>query len=279
MLGRKTDFSNPKNLNEIIQWLMFYTNTDFWSVLADKYRVRTYVKDRIGEKYLIPLLGHWDSVDSIDFSSLPDKFVIKPNNGCYDAVICHNRKTIDYENVRHRLNYSLNHKFGYENAELHYTKIKPCIIAEKLLESNAPGGLIDYKVWCFNGEPHCIFVCANRDNIHHTTNFVCYDLNWKKLNYITDNYRSAFECPRPDNLAEMLYVASVLAVGLPQVRVDLYNINGRIYFGEMTLSSNFGMMPYFTDDALKTMGELIELPQRPFAEKFSTFLHRWLPNL
>lgn len=280
ILGKHTDFCNPRDLNEKIQWLMFYTDTSQWTLLADKYRVRKYVENKIGADNLIPLIGKWDKIEDINFDVLPEKFVIKPNNGSYDTIICTNKDELNIESVKKRLSHSLTYKFGYENAEIHYTRIKPCIIAEELLEQNGPGGLIDYKIWCFNGKPHCVFVCANRDNIHHKTDFVCYDLNWNKLeNYITSSFKNNFECPKPIGFDKMLAIASKLSEGLPQARVDLYNINGNIYFGEITLTSNFGMMTYFTPEALTTMGSQVSLPKRNAKERISTFIQRWFPHI
>lgn len=277
-LDRVANFRHPHDLNEKIQWLMFFTNTSLWTLLADKYAVREYVRNRIGEKYLIPLLGRWTSAKDIDFDSLPEKFVIKPNNGSYDTVICKNKQSINIDNIRTKMEYSLSHKFGYENAEPHYLKIPPCIIAEKLLETDEVGGLKDYKIWCFGGKPYCILTCANRDIEHHYVDLAYYDLNWQRHDEnMTQEYQNSFVCPKPDNLEEMLLIASKLAQGIPQVRVDLYSVNGKIYFGEMTLSSNFGMMPYFTPEVLETMGKLVQLPKRDVKEIISTFFNRWLP--
>lgn len=277
--GKVTDFSNPKDLNEKIQWLMFYTDTSLWTILADKYAVRDYVVERIGEKYLVPLLYKWDSPEDIDFKSLPAKFVIKPNNGSYDTIICRNKATADFDKIRRKMGKAFKCRFGYDTAEMHYLRIKPCIIVEELLECETPGGLIDYKIWCFEGKPYCIFVCANRDNIHHSTDFIYYDLNWERHpEFIKSTFKNSFHCPRPDNLAELLQIASKLSAGLPQARIDLYDINNHIFFGEITLSSNFGMMPYFTEQALNEMGAQFSLPKRSIAEKFSTFRNRWMPK-
>lgn len=279
-LRHQTDFSNPCDLNDKIRWLMFYTDNSHWTPLADKYAVRRYVAERVGDSYLVPLLGRWTDAADIDFNELPDKFVIKPNNGSYDAVICRDKRRLDIDDVRRRMDGSIRKRFGYEFAELHYVDIKPCIIAEQLLETDQPGGLIDYKIWCFNGRPHHIFVCANRDNEHHRVDFVTYDINWRKrTDLLPEEYRSSFDCPRPEALDEMLRVAEKLAEGLPQARIDLYYVGGKIYFGEITLSSNFGMMPYFTDEALLEMGELVELPTRTTREKITTWIKRWLPRI
>ena len=278
VLNRATDFSNPKDLNEKIQWLMFYTDTSLWTTLADKYAVRNYVCARIGEKYLVPLLGKWNRAEDIDFDALPDKFVIKPNNGSYDTIVCKDKRLANLDEIRQRMGYSLSHKFGYENAEPHYLSIKPCIIAEQLLETNNPAGLIDYKIWCFNGKPYCFLVCANRNVEKHHVDLCYYDLDWIKYeDKISDNFKNKYDCPQPSNLQEMLNVASKLSEGLPQVRVDLYNINGKVYFGEMTMSSNFGMMPYYPREVLLEMGNKVVLPQRTFREKVKTFYKRWFP--
>lgn len=279
-LGKITDFSNPRDLNEKIQWLMFYSDTSQWPLLADKYRVREYVRERIGGEYLVPLLGKWDKAADIDFDSLPDQFVIKPNNGSYDAVIVLDKSNSDVEKIRAKMEASLKHPVGYETGEIHYLSIPPCIVAEKLLECGTSGGLIDYKVWCFDGKPYCFFVCANRDNVHHTVDYNYYDLEWNRYKEnISEPYRNDFDCPRPDNLDKMIELAAKLAYGLPQARVDFYNINGHIYFGEMTLTSNFGMMPYYTQKVLDDMGRLLVLPNRTLATKIRTWGRRNLPRL
>lgn len=278
-MGRVTDFSNLRDLNEKIQWLMFYTDITLWTTLADKYAVRQYVADRVGEDVLVPLLGRWESAADIDFTSLPAKFVIKPNNGSYDTVVCTDKSKADFEEIRRKMDYSMHHHFGYENAEPHYLEIAPCIIAEQLLETDAPEGLVDYKIWCFNGKPELFLLCANRDPITHHANLIAYDLNWNKhLEHMADDFKNDATCPKPENLDGMLRIAEKLSEGLPQARVDLYNIKGKIYFGEMTMSSNFGMMPYFSDEILKKMGDLCVLPQRPFKEKICTFCKRWFPT-
>lgn len=278
-LGKVADFRRPYDINEKIQWLMFYTNTDVWSRLADKYAVRQYVKDKIGEDILVPLLGKWDSADEIDFNALPNEFVMKPNNGSYDTVICKDKSRTDCEIIRNKMAFSISHSFGYENAEPHYLKIKPCIIAEQLLSENGKG-VTDYKIWCFNGKPYSIFVCANRDSVTHHADFICFDLQWEKHpEWIAEQYRSNAYCPRPQNLDGLLSVAAKLSEGFPQVRVDLYDIEGKIYFGEMTFSSNFGMMPYFTQEILDDMGRHCILPARTAKERITTFCNRWLPLL
>lgn len=277
--GKKLNISNPKDINEKIIWLEYFTDTRLWSTLADKYAVREYVTSRVNENLLIPLIGKWDNVDDIDFNSLPKHFVIKPNNGSYDTIIVNDKNKLNIDDVKKRLSHSLNNKFGLENAEPHYCNIKPCIIAEELLESDIPDGLIDYKIWCFNGVPYGILVCIDRNPVTHHANLVYYDLQWNKHpEYITEPFRNDKSCPRPINLEEMLNIASKLTKGLPQCRVDMYNIKNKIYFGEMTLTSNYGMMTYFTQEVLNKMGEHCKLPKRTFTDRWYSFFTRYIPK-
>ena len=279
-IGRPCNFSDPMDINEKILWLSFFTDTSLWTTLADKYAVREYVKERIGEEYLVPLLGKWDKAEDIDFSQLPDKFVIKPNNGSYDCCIVTDKSKANLEEIRKKMDFSLKHKFGYEGAEIHYTRIKPCIIAEELLETDEVGGLVDYKMWCFNGKPHNILVCSDRNPITHHSNLISYDLNWnRRTENLTHSFQNEAMVEKPVNLRELLNIASKLSQGLPQARIDLYNIKGKIYFGEITLTSNFGMMPYYTQQVLDDMGAHCTLPRRSLSEKIKTFCNRWLPKL
>lgn len=277
-LGKRADFKNPRDLNEKIQWLEFFTDTSQWTILADKYAVRQYVKDRIGVDCLVPLLGKWNQAKDIDFNLLPKSFVIKPNNGSYDTIVVKDKNSIDLENVRQRLSKSLTRRFGLGNAEPHYLRIKPCIIAEQLLETTSAYGLVDYKIWCFNGHPHSLLACFNRDEETHHADFMAYDLEWNRHpEWITPEYRNDCHCERPANFAKMVEIAAQLSVGLPQCRVDLYNIDGKIFFGEMTLTANYGMIPYYTQEHLNIMGNLCVLPTPNWRESLTCFAKRYIP--
>lgn len=279
-LGKVTDFSNPKDYNEIMQWLSFYTDTSLWTMLADKYAVRKYVEEHADEDILVPLLGKWKKAEDIDFDSLPDKFVIKPNNGSYDTIIVKDKKKANVDDIRQRLDFSLKHRFGFESAEPHYLKIKPCIIAEQLLETDEEGGLKEYKIHCFNGRPHSIFLASNRDLVAKQVDWMQYDLLWNRHpEWISPSFRNESHCVKPEKLKDMLKIASKLSANIPQVRVDLYFINGKIYFGEMTFTSNFCMIPYYSQDFLIEMGNQCVLPKRLFYEKMKTFFKRWTPLL
>lgn len=276
--GDKLNLTNPRDINEKILWLSWKGDTKLWPLLADKFAVREYVASRIGEEYLIPLLGKWDNAENIDFDQLPNKFVIKPNNGSYNVIVVPDKASNDVEDIRKQLSKSLSKAFGISTGEHHYRNIKPCIIAETLLETSEVGGLKDYKIWCFDGKPYSIMVCMNREVGGHHVDYIQYDLDWQRhQEYIPNEYRNDCECGRPKNLEQMLQLASKLSKGLPQCRVDLYNVEGKIYFGEMTLTSNYGMDSSYTDEFLAILGKQCILPKRSFSEKMRSVARRYLP--
>ena len=279
-LNKQLNIISPYDINEKILWLEFFTDTRKWSLYADKFAVREYVEKKVGKEFLIPLLGKWDNTENIRFESLPNSFVIKPNNGSYDTIIVHDKQKINDSEIRKQLALSLSKKFGFENAEPHYLRIKPCIIAEKLLIPNDSQGLIDYKVWCFNGKPYCILVCIGRDPITRHANLMYYDLQWNRHpEFISEPFKNDSDCKKPNNLDELLHTASKLSEGLPQCRVDLYIVDEKIYFGEITLTSNYGMMPYFTQEVLNDMGRSCKLPKRTFTDYYYSFINRYFPKL
>lgn len=258
--NHKINWENPQDLNEIINYLAFKTDTSIWTKLADKYKVREYVKEKGLENILIPLLGHWKSEDDIDINSLPNSFVIKCNNGSGDAIIIQDKNQINFKNIKNTLNQTLNRKFGLESAEPHYLKIPPRIIAEQNIGS-AKEPLIDYKIWCFNGKPFCVFTVSNRDIKAHTADYNLYSLKWDDLSqfYLAEPFRNRIYVKKPPHLAEMLHYAQILSENFPQVRVDFYDIDNKVYFGEMTFTSQCGRMDYFTPEFLKIMGQKVNL--------------------
>lgn len=245
-------------MNEKINWLKFNTDTSMWTKLADKYMVREFVKERVGEQYLVPLLGVWNSAKDIDFSILPDSFVLKPNNGAGTVLVIKDKSEIDEVEIRNTVSKWLKTKFGLLQAEPHYLRIKPLIIAESVLkeENHISSSLIDYKIWCFDGTVFGTWCCFNREMFHADTEW--HDLDWKfrpEWSVFSSYYKNGKGVvPRPQNYEEMLEIASKLSIGFPQVRVDLYNIGGKIYFGEMTFTSAGGHMNFYSDELLKIMG-------------------------
>lgn len=267
--GRLPDLRHPKDLNEKILYLKLFTDTSRWTMLADKYQVRQYVADCGLSDTLVPLYGAWERVEDIPFADLPDRFMLKANNGDGKGT---NRKIVrqdmtaaDWQRLREELNrwLSLKH-IGALAGEPQYRGIRPMILAEQLLPADdRQSSLVDYKLWCFGGEPYSFLVCSNRKENGHDAFLGCYDLEWNHHpEHMVASGRYPQEpkpLPRPQCLEEMIRVARVLSKGFPEVRVDLYEAQGRVWFGEMTFTSLGGMMNYYTPAYLREMGERVEL--------------------
>lgn len=258
------NWKKPKTLNEKILFLSLKTDTSKWTNLSDKYKVREYVKDIIGEEHLVQLYQVNENINDIDFSSLPQKFVIKTNHGSGDIIIVKNKENLDFSNIKKQIQNNLKPFYG-NGGEKHYEKIKPLILFEELLENDLESkkystSIIDYKFWCFNGKCQYIWVCSNRDK--NGAEVLLYDTNWNSLpqySIFNNHYRRGKVIPKPSNLELMIHVAEKLAKPFPCVRVDLYNINNRIYFGEMTFTSLGGLMNFYTNEFLEKAGSMIDL--------------------
>lgn len=264
IFGRDLNWENPIDLNEKINWLKLYSDTQIWTELSDKYKVRDYIKSKGLEDILVPLYAKWDTPEDVDFSILPDSFVIKANHGSGDAIIVKDKTMVDEVEVKKAMGKAISQKFGYREGEPHYLKIKPCIIAEKLLEQNNDAwttSIVDYKIWCFSGKPAYIWACYSRskEGVYVET----HDLNWgyhPEKSVFTHHYKDGKGIvPKPKCLKKMIDVATILSSGFPQVRVDLYEIDGKVYFGELTFTSNGGYNDFYTQDFLNELGELVIL--------------------
>lgn len=265
LVGYDIDWRNPQTLNEKINWMKFNTDTTSWSQLADKYRVREYVRQRIGEEVLVKLYGAWSSADDINFEKLPKQFVLKTNHGCGTVLPVRDKSKLDIEATRKKLNSWLRLRFGYNTMEPHYLKIKPLIIAEQFLENDCEysSSLADYKVYCFDGKPFCILVCTDRV-ISKQSRFSYYDCEWHLMhNVLNERLQGTdVEIPKPKRLSQLLDYAIKLAKGHPQVRVDFYIVGDKIYFGEMTFTSEGGYDGDVTKEFCLEMGSKITLPKR-----------------
>lgn len=268
--GERLNLEAPKTLNEKIQWLEAYTDTSLWPVYADKYAVREYVREQGLEGILTECYGVWDNVDDINFDLLPNSFVLKGTHDCASAIIIKDKNNdFDKDDIRRKLRESLSKRYGYEYCEPHYTKIKPRIMAEELLYNDQEAfssSLIDYKFWCFNGKAECIFVGYDRhiENGESHAIFDLYSIDWQplrdKLSY-ENRLQLKGLVPKPSRLKDMVRIAEKLSRDLPEIRVDLYCINDKIYFGELTMSSASGRMIYFTDEFQHELGALVKLPK------------------
>ncbi len=263
--GKKLNLKNPQDLNEKILWLSLFSDTSMWSICADKYAVREYVKNKGLERILVKLYGKWDSADDIDWAMLPDKFVLKTNNGCGTVKIVKNKSLLDIPKTTALLNQWLKKTIGLETTETHYKNIKPCIIAEELLEdycnNNISTSLIDYKIWCFNGEVDSIWTYTNRTK--KGAEKAVFDKNWNyrpEVSIYNSSYKEqSVLTPKPDCLNDMLQIAETLSSPFPVVRCDLYVVNGLPYFGELTFTSHGGTIDSITKEELLRMGQNIDL--------------------
>lgn len=262
---RNIDWNNPIDLNEKIQWLKFNSDTKMWTLCADKYRVREYLTDKGLSDILIPLYGVWDDANCIDFGQLPKSFILKTNHGSGDVIRVLDKTNVNELEIKKKLNKLLKTKYGVSTAEPHYLGIKPCVVAEELLSPGCDfsSTLVDYKIWCFNGNPHHIWACYNR--IKGSVCVETHDLKWNYMPKASVFYNEFLEgggkVPRPKNLDRMLEIAKILSKDFPVVRVDLYESNGRVYFGEMTFTSQGGYMEFYSQEFLKEMGNIIKLPK------------------
>lgn len=262
---KRIDWKNPKTLNEKILYLSLMTDTTRWSDLTDKYRVREYVEACGFKEALVELYGVWDNASKINFEKLPQSFVLKTNHGSGEIKIVHDKNLINKEKIVSYFNKAISKPYGEIEAGKHYFRIKPCIVAEQLLINDTDpqeksSSVIDYKFWCFNGKVHYVLVCSNRNK--YCLNLLLYDRDWNarpEYSVFTQHYQRGNTISKPENYERMINMAETLARPFPCVRVDLYNIRGEIYFGEMTFTSLGGMMNYFTDEFLDKAGSLIDL--------------------
>lgn len=258
---KRLNLNKPKTLNEKILYLSLCTDTSEWTRLSDKHSVRKYVEDCGLNKNLVKIYAHWEKEQDIEFKKLPNSFVIKSVQGCGDIILVKNKEDIDENDIREKLKPMLSERYGALEGGKHYLRINPAIIVEELLPIENGQSLIDYKIWCFNGKPKFILTCSNR--FKNGVYLGSYDTEW---NYRPNDMIFSKEHPeeksplgKPENLEQMLKIAETLAKPFPCVRVDLYNISGKIYFGEMTFTSLGGLMDYYTDDFQKMAGSMIDL--------------------
>ncbi len=261
-MGEWPDLKHPRNFNEKINWLKVYYRDSLMIRCADKYSVREFVAENGFEDILVPLIGIYDYFDEIDFCALPDRFAMKCTNGCGSNLICQNKQLLDIACTKKQFQKWFKEKIGYISGEYHYNYIKPRIIVESNLCDDAGILPIDYKFYCFNGEPHCICVYADRDPITQETRRCYFDTNWKPLDYCTDRYKTEnSRFSRPENLEYMVEIARKLSSYFPFVRVDLYEVNSHVYFGELTFTPTGGRGKAYNPYCNKLMGDLLKLPK------------------
>ena len=260
-VGRPLNTNNPTTLNEKIQWLKFNYRFPLQSIVSDKLMVRDYVAEKIGSEFLIPLFGAWEKYDDIDFEMLPEKFVLKCNHDSGGLVVCADKSKLNHREARNKIEKSLKSNFFYIGREYQYRNIKPRIICEQFISDNGKVPM-DYKIYCFNGQPDVILVCKDRFSANtHRASYFYFDqeLRFQPLNKGDENLTEV-DVPKPKNLDRMIEIAKELSKDFLFARIDLYNIEGQIYFGEITLSPNSGFDPDIKYETDLMFGEKLEIP-------------------
>ena len=268
--GKRIRLYNPKGFNEKLQWLKLYDRNPNYTMMVDKYLVRRFVADRVGEEYLVPLLGVWDSAEEIDFDQLPNQFVLKCNHNSGEGMcLCRDKSQLDIVKVKNGLNTALGHNYYFEEREWPYKNVRPRIIAEEYMVDttidNTRWSFVSYKFYCFNGEPKFFFVevddISNGSKGEAMLSF--FDLEWKTPAFSrTDHAPIPMEVGRTDRFEEMVTIAKNLSANIPFVRVDLFSINNKVYFSEMTFYPGGGFGFFSPQEWEEKIGSWIKLPKR-----------------
>lgn len=248
---------NPQTFNEKLQWLKLYDHNPLYTTLVDKLKVKQYVVERIGQEYVIPLLGVWNSVEEIDWENLPNQFVIKCSHDCGGMVICKDKSKLDVGQAKQTLKKCLKTNYYWKSREWPYKNVVPKIFAEAYMEDEF-GELRDYKWFCFDGEPKAMFIAADRTKKTETT-FDFFDSDFNHLPFTNGHPNAIVPPQKPLGYDEMKRLAAELSKGIPQVRVDFYDINGRVFFGEFTFFHWGGMQPFVPEKWDYIFGSWIKL--------------------
>lgn len=253
------DLKKPSTYNEKLNWLKLHDHNPLYPTLVDKYEAKEYVARIIGNEYIILTLGVWDTFDDIDFEKLPNQFVLKCTHDSEGLVIVKDKKKMDKNAAKEKIEAALKQNFYYIGREWPYKDVRPRIIAEQYMEDHVDGELRDYKFFCFDGEPKAMFIASDRASDH--VKFDYYDLKFNHLD-IKQKYPHAQEALRkPATFKKMIDFSKLLSKGFPHVRVDFYEVDGHLYFGELTFYHFSGFMPFEPDRWDKVFGDWLKLPK------------------
>lgn len=259
-LGRRLDLKHPRLYNDKLQWIKLYDRDPRYRTFVDKVAVRDYVAETAGEKYLIPEVARFETWRDIDWASLPDRFALKLAHGSGCNVLCRDKDALDIPAAQKKLERWAKLDWFWPSREWPYLGVKPRVLVEAFLEGENGDVPRDYKILCFAGVPRYVIVDVDRYT-RHTRNF--YDVNWVRQDMFNRHPGYEGEVPRPENLEEMLEVAAKLSKGVPHIRIDLYNVKGRVYFGEMTFFHGYGMEVFRPRAFEEHLGDLTPLEAHP----------------
>lgn len=265
-IGKPLNLQHPVTFNEKLQWLKLNHRKQEYTALVDKCEAKIKVAEMIGNQYIIPTLGVWERFEDINFDTLPDQFVLKCTHDCGGLVICRDKSQLNFAQAKDKINKSLQTNYYYSGREWPYKHVKPRIIAEQYMyegtDASSKKALLDYKFFCFNGRVDSVMVCTERET--GSPKFYFFDEKWnlKRYNKRGKEAPKNFTLPKPDGMDQMFELASRLSEGIPYVRVDLYNINGAIYFGEMTFYPESGFDENILPESDEYWGDMIVLPAK-----------------
>lgn len=259
LIGKKLDLKNPQTFNEKLQWLKLYDRKPTYTKMVDKYEAKEYVKNIIGEEHIIKTLGIYNSFEEIDFEKLPNQFVIKPTHTSGDVYICTDKSNINYKELENKIKKWLKRKYFYIHREWPYKNVKPRIIIEEYLSDLKEGSLLDYKIFMFNEKLAYFLICSDRNT---NLKFTFFDKNGKFINMTQDGEPNDKRLSLPDNYKEMVAMAKMISKGTIESRIDFYDINGKIYFGEITFFDSAGFGKFEPNEWDKKIGDMLKLPMK-----------------
>lgn len=262
IMGKKLNLDNPTTYSEKLQWIKLYDRNPLYTRLVDKYQVKEYVKNKIGEKYIIPTIGVWDSFDQIDFLKLPEQFVMKCTHDSGGLIICKDKSQLDKAKAKHKIEKYLHKSFYWFGREWPYKNVQPRIIVEQYMEDKKTKELRDYKFFAFNGVVKAVFIATERQNSSGETKFDFFDENFNHLNLINGHPNADITPEKPICFEEMKLLASQLSEGLPEARIDFYEVDGCVYFGEITFFHWSGLKPFVPEEWDEIFGGWIKLPEQ-----------------
>ena len=254
--GKMLNLDSPKSYNEKLQWLKLNNRKDIYTTMVDKYKAKKYVADIIGEKYIIPTLGIYEKFDDICFDDLPNQFVMKCTHNSGGVVICKKKDSFNIKKARKTINKCMRRNFYLTSREWPYIGVQPKIIVEKYMEDKKYGELRDYKFFCFDGKIGIVLVCTNRQTDLEET---WLDEDFNLIDLREGGHKNRTDLDKPTQFEQMKKIAKKLSVGIPHVRVDLYEINGKIYFGEMTFFPAGGFEQFDDEIWNEKLGKFISL--------------------
>lgn len=265
VFDKDLDLINPQTFNEKIQWLKINDRKEIYTKMVDKYEAKNYVADVIGKEYIIPTIGIYNKLSDIDLSKLPDKFVMKCTHDSGGLIICKDKKQLNFNKEKKKIAKSLKRNFYYSGREWPYKNVKPRIIVEKYMEESDKKELKDYKLFCFNGIPQIVLVCSER----YSSENMCetwFDMNWNLIDVVESGHRIDTTISKPKKFKEMIALSKKLSKGIPFVRVDWYEIKGKLYFGELTFYPASGFEKFEPEEWNYKMGEMLELPKKKISD-------------